>query len=98
MKLPFIQADIDAGSHERTRGQDRCPTCPLAQMFTRLVGRPCGVSASQVWVYGPTRYTIPLTVAMIETVGIADEHESQLVPRIFDFPDESWAQLIGGDA
>jgi len=35
---------------------------------------------------------------MIETVGIADEHESQLVPRIFDFPDESWAQLIGGAA
>jgi len=97
MKLPFIKADIDAGSYYRTCGQDRCAECPLAHMFTRLVGRLCGVSASRVWVYGPNRYTIPLTVAMIETVDLADQHESQLVPRIFDFPDESWAKLIGGE-
>ena len=97
MKLNLIQDDIDAGSHERTRGQDRCTTCPLSHMFTRLTGRLCGVSALEVWVFHLPRVDVPLTDAMRETVDMADYGDSELVPRIFDFPDESWAKLIGGD-
>ena len=95
MKLPFTQADIDAGSLDRTRGQDRCAACPLAHMFTRLVGKLCEIDGTYIYV-GSVK--VPLTAVMRKTVGIADEHESQLVPRIFNFPNNRWAQLIGGDA
>jgi len=97
MKLNLTQADIDAGSLDRTRGQKRCATCPMALMFTCAVGEPCGVGAFSVWRDSNSLLFIELPPKMQTAVGRFDTG-CQLVPQTFDFPDESWAQLIGGGA
>ena len=97
MKLTLIQDEIDAGSLERTRGQKRCATCPMALMFTRAVGEPCGVGVFSVWRDSNSLLFIELPPQMQTAVGRFDTG-CQLVPQTFDFPDESWAKLIGGGA
>ena len=97
MKLTLIQIDIDAGSLERTRGQKRCPTCPLALMFTRAVGEPCAVGGSSVWRVGHWSRFVDLPPKMQTAVWRFDTG-CRVDPQTFDFPDESWAQLIGGGA
>ena len=95
MKLTLIQDEIDAGSLDRTRGQKRCPTCPLALMFTRAVGEPCAVGVFSVWRVSKWSRFVDLPPKMQTAVGRFDSG-CQLVPQTFDFPDESWAKLIGG--
>ena len=97
MKLTLIQTDIDASRLEILCGQPRCTTCPLAQMFFRLTGRPCGVGGWSVWRVSDSPLFIELPPQMQTAVG-RFYSGCQLVPQTFDFPDESWAQLIGGDA